>query len=148
MKKSSFLALLLSLVLLATASTPVGAATVNDPYEIAPCYVHCDTSDIMFTVSNNQAIVKVLYEGIPTTFTQAQVTVKIQKRFLGIFWSTVDIGLPDNEWVAYNNNVSGSFYNTFPVDGTGTYRAKITLEVFGLTGVSDVIEETIECKYE
>ena len=147
MKKTSILVSLLAMLML-FAIVPTQAATIAPTYDIAPCHAHLNESYMDFTVFDGMADVGITYFGNASTFTQAQVTVKIQKRFLGIFWSTVDIGLPDNEWVAYNNNVSGSFYNTFPVDGTGTYRAKITLEVFGLTGVSDVIEETLEYKYE
>ena len=148
MKKTSFLAILLTLVLLMTAAVPVGAATAEDSYKIAPCYINCTTANMDFAVTNNQAIVQIFYEGKPATFTVAKVTVKIQKKTLGVLWTTVDIGTANNEWIAYNNNVNGSFSKSFAVNGTGTYRAKITLEFYGISNTVDVIEDTIECKYK
>ena len=94
-------------------------------------------------------IVQVLvdYFAKSAVFTEAKLTVKIQKRFLAFFWNTVDIGEPNNEWVAYSTDVDGRFYNYFPVDGKGTYRAIFTVEISGTSGETDIIEETINCTY-
>jgi hypothetical protein len=88
----------------------------------------------------------VSYNGNPDTFMVAKLTVTFEKRFLGAFWRTVDIGLENNEWVEYNTDLRGDFYDDVTLDGTGTYRANFKLEIFGPDTV-DVIEETMQCQY-
>jgi hypothetical protein len=89
----------------------------------------------------------VSYIGNPDTFTVAKLTVTFEKRFLGAFWRTVDIGTENNEWIAYNADQRGEFYDYVTLDGTGTYRANFKLEIFGHDTI-DVIEETIACTYD
>lgn len=74
--------------------------------------------------------------------------MKIQKRFLGIFWSTVDIGYTDNEWIAYCYDLNGTVYNSFPLEDTGTYRAVFTVEIYGKDGSVDTIEDKITSTYD
>lgn len=115
---------------------------------ITPRFTNCDVCDFTFQVIDpGEAHVLVTYDAKPNVFVQAKLTVKIQKKFLGIFWKDVDIGLSNNEWVEYSYDVDGRFYNYFPADGTGLYRAVILLEMHGTTGVSDIIEDTIEFRY-
>ena len=134
--------------------TVVGGLTVsaseyslsND--NISPRFTNCDICDFTFNVLDpGDAHVAVTYSAKADVFVQAKLTVKIQKKFLGLFWKDVDIGLTDNEWVEYSYDIHGQFYNYFPADGTGLYRAVIRLEMHGTTGVSDVIEDTIEFRY-
>ena len=89
----------------------------------------------------------VSYNGNSTTFVHAKLTVTFEKRVLGLFWRTVDIGTTNNEWVAFNSNVQGEFYDFVTMDGTGTYRANFKLEILGIDGSIDVIEESIDCRY-
>ena len=124
-------------------------AFANDlPSKVTPRYSHCWDYSTSFTVTDpDTAYLVVRYNAIRDSFREAKITVQIQKRFLGLFWKTVDIGYTNDEWVAYSTDVNGYFNNTFTVDGKGTYRANITLEIKGNNGTSDVIEDTIERKY-
>ena len=116
--------------------------------QISPYYTNCDRCVLSFAVIDpGEAHVDITYNAKSGLFSEARITVKIQKRFLGIFWKTVDIGLPNNEWTATSTDVNGDFYNWFNVDGTGTYRANFTVEIIGTDGSVDLIEETRECKY-
>jgi hypothetical protein len=116
---------------------------------IAPCLENLHDATITFAVIDpGVANFMVSYNGNEDTFTQAKLTVTFQKRFLGLFWRTVDIGTTNNEWVAYSSVVQGEFYDTITMDGTGTYRANFKLEIYGTSGTTDVIEKTIDCKYE
>lgn len=124
----------------------IGVFSVNAS-EIMPLYDNTNVCKTTFLISDNIAYVAVKYEGNPDSFAQAKVTVKIQKKTLGLFWSTVDIGEPNKEWVAYSNNVSDCLYNTFAITDTGTYRAVFTVEIFGSDGTVDKIEDKIEYKY-
>lgn len=119
-----------------------------DTETISPRFTNCNECDFMFRVLDpGEAHVGVTYYAKSDVFTQAKLTVKIQKKFLGLFWRTVDIGTTNDEWIAYSNDVYGEFYNCFNVDGTGTYRAVFCVEIYGTSGAVDTIENTIEYKY-
>ena len=112
---------------------------------VMPRLSHCTRCSTSFSVDDTGiAAVSVRYVGRADTFVEAKVTVQIQKRFLGFFWKTVDIGYANDEWIAYSTDLNGIFYNTFSVDDSGTYRAKFKVEIRGTDGTVDVIEDTIE----
>lgn len=122
-------------------------ATLNER-NVSPRLTNCYKCEFDFIILDpDEAHVLVTYSALADVFTQAKLTVKIQKKILGLFWNTVDIGTANDEWIAYSNAVFGEFYNNFSVDGTGTYRAVICLEVYGTSGVVDTIEDTLEFRY-
>lgn len=115
---------------------------------VAPRWSNCNKYTFSFNVLDpGEAHISVSYIAESGVFVQAKSTVKIQKKFLGLFWTTVDIGTTNDEWVEYCTDVYGDLYNYFPVSGTGTYRAVFKLEITGTNGSVDVIEDTIEYKY-
>ena len=115
---------------------------------VSPRYANCNQCYFSFEVLDpGEAHVLVTYTAKADVFTRSDLTVKIQKKFLGLFWRTVDIGTTNDEWIAYSNDVYGEFYNYFNVDGTGTYRAVFCVEIYGTSGAVDTIENTIEYKY-
>lgn len=115
---------------------------------VAPCLDNLHDATITFGVIDpGVANFVVSYNGNETTFIQAKLTVTFQKKFLGLFWRTVDIGTTNDEWVRYSTDLRGEFYDTITMDGTGTYRANFKLEIYGTSGTTDVIEESIDCKY-
>ena len=148
MSKKLLAFVLMLLTVLSLFGTAASAAERTDNV-IMPRYQNVVNYVIDFYVtSGGQLCVTADYDGTPSTFTQAKITVEIEKKFLGLFWFTVDIGYEDDLWVAYSTDVNGSFINTFASDGTGTYRANIKLEISGMFGTDDVIEKTIECVYQ
>lgn len=116
--------------------------------EITPRYNVASQKIFTFAVSNNKATVRATYSANSSTFQKANLTVKIEKNFLLLFWTTVDIGYTNNEWKTSSTNPNGVFSNSFAVSGTGKYRAKITLEIIGNNGQRDLIEETLEYEYK
>lgn len=127
----------------------VNATEYDANQGITTYLVNCNRCTCMFNVTQEgMADVGVTYYAKDDVFTYAKLTVKIQKRVLGLFWSTVDIGESNNEWVVYCYDVYGNFYNSFPLESTGTYRAVFTVEFYGTSGEVDVIEDTIESAYE
>lgn len=121
----------------------------DNSQEIMPCYEIVTQHNLSFTISDtNQATVNVRYGANSSTFQKATVTVKIEKRFLLVFWNVVDIGYTNNQWVASSTNPNGVFSNTFTVNGKGMYRAHITLVITGNNGQQDVIEETLQYEYK
>lgn len=141
----------MAILMLFVSCTPLvtsASSAIDDDMGISPCFSNCVECSYSFSAVQGAAHVEASYVALGEVFTYAKMTVKIQKRFLGVFWNTVDIGETNNEWVAYSYDVLGDFYNSFPLDSTGTYRAVITIEFYGTTGVVDVIEDTIESVYE
>jgi len=139
MKKHAkiFLAIVLTLMMCLT-SIPCFAAEADTG--ISPRLSHMSGGAFSFSALESGGYVDISYEGYPS-FVEARVTVKVQKQFLFFFWT--DIG----EWSATSTEMFGYFGHVFTLDGSGTYRATMTLEVFGNDGTSDVITDTIEDRY-
>lgn len=150
------LALILSILMLCTAVMPISAAetnltnyTVENSNTVTPYLNNYFEHSFHFGIDNTgNADVVITYIGEEEYFTQAKITVKIQKRVLLLFWTTVDIGEPDNIWTETSTEVYGSFIKSFQIEKTGTYRAVITFEVSGTGGATDVVEETLEVEYK
>lgn len=134
-------AVILVCVLFASFGVQVSAG-YEERSPIMPRYENATGYNARFWISNDQANVLVDYNGKSTTFTRAEITVKVQKRFLLVIWS--DVG----EWSASSTDLNGSFYKTFSVNGTGDYRALITLTIYGNAGGVDTIEMTREYEYK
>ena len=107
---------------------------------ISPRLSHAVNTDFTFIANENNGHISVFYEGYDS-FTRAELTVKVQKRFLLVIWNNV------GEWSASSTNQYGMFSHTFALNGSGTYRAVFTLKVYGTDGTYDTIEKTIESKY-
>ena len=107
---------------------------------ISPRSSHTENASTSFTATENGGYCLVNYSGYDS-FVRADLTVKIQKRFLLVFWNDV------TEWSASSTEREGQFYNTVALNGSGTYRATFTLKITGTNGTVDIIEQTIESKY-
>ena len=84
------------------------------------------------------------YSGTSGTTSKAVITTYIEKQFLFVFWTRVDIGVTNNEWTQTVNNYRYSGTRTFKLPSTGTYRTTVTYEVYGSGGSTD----TITCQDE
>lgn len=93
-------------------------------------------------IVNAHAYASVSYNASSDVFSYAAISVKIQKRFLGVFWSTVD------EWEEILYDVNGFVENGTALEDTGTYRAVFTVEIYGKDGSVDTIEDKITSTYE
>lgn len=98
------------------------------------CAVHFDIT------ASGKAEFTVDYCGRETC-TGATVTVKIQKRTLLVFWTTV------YEWEATSTEQYDFLYGSTQLEDTGTYRAVFKVEIHGTSGVTDVIEDKIQQEY-
>lgn len=107
---------------------------------IMPCLSHVEDGSFTFSATVNGGYADVTYYGYDS-FVRADLTVKVEKRFLWFFWNYVD------EWSAYSTEIEGDFFHTFTLNGSGTYRATFTLLITGNNGTVDTIERVIESKY-
>ncbi len=136
------IALLLVLIISMTSITASASGTVPDYNEgIMPCLEHVSNSSFDFLALSDGGHVSVSYNG-NDSFVRADVSVKVEKRFLLVFWN--DVG----EWSTSSTDPYGSFYHIFALNGKGTYRATITLTITGSDGTTDTITNEIESKLE
>lgn len=108
--------------------------------EITPRLSHTGVANFSFSATANGGYFDVTYYGYDS-FVRADLTVKIEKQFLFFFWTEVAT------WSASNTDIDGDFYDTIPLDGSGTYRATFTLKVTGNDGTVDTIPDVIEDSY-
>lgn len=113
--------------------------------EITPRYNNVLTANASSTVTDDgRMTINYYFSGISGTTTKAVITTYIEKQFLFVFWTRVDIGNTDNEWTQTINNYKYSGNRIFTLPSTGTYRTTVIYEVYGSGGSAD----TITCQDE
>lgn len=116
--------------------------------EITPYYNNTVSASTTVNVSSTGKItITNKYTGRKDVTTKAVITTYIEKRFLGIFWTRVDIGTTNDEWVdtIYDYRYSGD--HSFQLESTGTYRVTVEFVISGFGGAADEIVREIEKKY-
>ena len=108
----------------------------------SPRLSHMSNGSFSFSATAEGGYIDVTYYGYDS-FVRADLTVKIEKRFLFVFWNDVC------EWSGSSTKLNGEFYNAspLPLDGSGTYRATFTLIITGNDGTVDTIPIEIEDSY-
>ena len=106
----------------------------------SPRLSHMSNGSFSFSATANGGYVDVTYYG-EVSFVRADLTVKVEKSFLLFFWNEV------GTWSSSSTEVNGDFFHTFPLNGSGTYRASFTLKITGNDGTVDTIPDVIESKY-
>ncbi len=142
MKKSKCLIAFLLIV----SMMLVNAAAVSAS-DIMPRYDNCSDCSMSFDIVNGIGHIGIDYYA-KENFTSFTSTVKVQKRFLGIFWNTIEIADGVEEWVVTSTETWGLFNYSFPMEDTGTYRAVFDIKFYGQDGSVDEIEEKIQKVYE
>ena len=138
MKKIAKTIFILSLTLIMCLTSITTSA--SEQTTVSPRLSNIANYSFAFSASSNGGSFYSNYIGYDN-FSRASITVKVEKRFLLAFWN--DIG----EWSSSSTNQSGSFSHVFALNGSGTYRATITLTVTGANGAVDTITDTITSKY-
>ena len=137
--------LLVAITLVGVIAFPSYAAKNTS---IVPCFNNGDNCKYSFNISSSGlSEVSITYAGMSGVMKKVTVTTYIQKKTLGLFWTKVDIGTTDKQWVDEATNVSGRFVHQFQLKSTGTYRAVFKIVFSGTGGSDDVIEDKIEKKY-
>ena len=127
---------LVAILLIAILSmTNVTAFATDDG--ISPRLSHMSNGAFSFAARDNVGYIGVTYYGYDS-FVRADLNVKIQKRFLFVFWNDIA------EWNASSTEIDGDFNHEFELNGSGMYRAKFTLVITGNDGTVDTIPYTIE----
>lgn len=115
---------------------------------VMPCYNNVGLTDSSFMIdSNGVAHVTVSYNGYSNITTSAKITIELQKRVLGLFWKTVDIGTADNKWIDYVSEPTYFNYYSVQINDRGTYRAEIHYTIYGTAGPADEVEDLLTYMY-
>lgn len=115
--------------------------------EITPYYNNTYFANTTASITNTGSIkITNSYEA-KTSMTKAVITTYIEKRVLGIFWTKVDIGTTDDEWIDTIYSTTYEGYHTHQLEKTGTYRVKVEYVFYGTGGSADTIEKEIEKTY-
>lgn len=138
----TLLALCLAIVICFT-NTPIytSAEQTIESSNPTPRWSHLSHVTFSFSATESGGHASVDYTGYDDSFVQANVHIKLQKKFLLVFWTDVD------EWSTSSTEVDNLIYHLFELEGTGTYKATLTFEAIGTDGTVDTLTDTIESKY-
>lgn len=138
MRKIAKTCMLVSLsIIMCLTSMPIYASEAEG--SISPRLTHTNEASFAFDATTSVGYISTTYTAVASSFASAKLTVKVEKRFLLVFWSEVDT------WTSTCTDIDGIFYYEMPFDGKGTYyRATFTLEVTGIDGTVEVIDSVIE----
>ena len=131
---------MLAVILLISILAMMGITSFASNEAISPRLSHTSGANFSFAATPDGGYIDVTYDGYGS-LVRADLTVKVEKRFLLFFWNEVDT------WSATNYDIEGEFVHTFTLDGSGTYRAKFTLTVTGTNDTVDTIPFEIESSY-
>lgn len=136
------LATCLALVLLFTGMPITALAASNDTEStISPRFSHLIDVGFTFSATSSGGHTNVYYYGYSDSFARADIHVKMQKKFLLVFWTDVD------EWSVSSTEYEDDLSHSFTLNGTGTYKATLTFTATGTDGTVDTYTDTIESKY-
>ncbi len=150
MKKETMTRLLRSTVTVIIVMSMLASCTLrvfaNDG--IMPAFENCNTCSVIFVVDNYLAGIDISYIGDYETFTHMTFEVQIKKKVWGVFWTTIDIGYPNQTWGMTLTDVEGSKYTTIWIDEPGTYKCVYNIKFYGTNGVVDEIDDYIIDSWE
>ena len=116
--------------------------------EIMPLYNNTVSARIYSNV-NSSGVLTISYKinGFSDKTTKIVINTYIEKKILGLFWTRVDNGQPDDQWIdtIYDYKYIGD--RTFRLSSTGKYRIKATYKVYGTGGSTDNIPCETEITY-
>lgn len=130
-------------IIMCFTSVPVTAfASENSTQNVVePRWSHLANVNFSFAATSTGGHINVSYYGYTDSFARADVHIKLQKKFLLVFWTDVD------EWSSSSTECDDFFEHCFTLNGTGTYKATLTFTVTGTDGTIDTYNDAIESKY-
>ena len=140
--KKTVKAILLIVLSMLMCLTNISAYATETENQIMPRLSHIAGASFAFLADSSGGHISAEYTGYSVSFLGARLTVKVEKRFLLVFWNEV------GTWTSETStDLNGLFYHVMPLNGSGKYRATFTLEVLGKDGTLDVVDMVIESDY-
>ena len=142
-KIRKILAVLIAAVALFNLILPVYAAG-----EVTPRYNNVISARTTATVSSSGLlIVRHQMQGVQGVTIYTDITTKVEKKTLGLFWTEVDIGTTNNVWTIHVGSYIYDGTRQCQLSSTGTYRITSTYVVTGTGGAADTITSTYQVTY-
>lgn len=146
-KIKKVLAIILICTSLISACSIVSYAATQEN-TVTPRYNNVVSATTSVAISDSGVItITNKYNGINGTTTKGVITTYIEKKTLGLFWTRVDIGTTNDEWVDTINNYKYTGNHTYQLESTGKYRVTVTFVIYGNNGAADEIEKQITKEY-
>lgn len=143
-RMKSLIAIILSIaLLLPVLAVPASAEGGIEPYN----YNVNDMDATAELESNGYLKINYYLDGIYGKMTVTNVTTYIDKQVLGIFWSRVNIGEPDNEWYDRIFKCSYQWNHSVQLPSSGKYRVTVKFEGNGSGGPADTKTREIIVNY-
>lgn len=142
-RRKNILCLLLTVLLMLSASA---VAFASSPYETR--YNNTVMASSVASISDSGLLtVDNQFQGIRGKTTKGEITTYVEKKTLGLFWTRVDIGQPNNQWydVVYDYAYNGT--HTFQLSNHGTYRITVVYVISGTGGEADTITQIMTETY-
>ncbi len=141
------LAVTLMLSLFITPIFSVSAATIPEE-EVMPLYNNTVSANTTMSISSSgKMTISYNLIGISSKTTKIVITTYIEKKKLGLFWSRVDNGQPDKQWVTTINSFKYTGSRSYQLSSSGTYRVTVKYKVYGSGGAADEITQQKKASY-
>lgn len=123
-------------------------ANVYASEAMTPYYNNVVTVDSAATISSSGKLTaRYSYDGSRGITTKAVITTYVEKKTLGLFWSRVDIGTTNDEWVDTISNYTHTGSHSVQLSSTGKYRVTFNFVIYGTGGSADEITKVKEIEY-
>ena len=145
--KKNILMRILSFIVMCTVLISAVSFIANAE-EIMPRYNNVDSTTSVVSISSaGKMTVTNKFSASASIFSRAVITTYVERKTLGLFWTRVDIGQTDDEWVdtIYTNVYSGT--HSHQLEKTGKYRVTVEYVIYGSGGAADTITREIEKTY-
>lgn len=130
--------LVLCLSVVPFCSVSASAATQE---EVTPYFNNTlSTTTAMNISSSGKMTISYQYSGYASITTKAVITTYIEKKTLGLFWTRVDIGTTEDQWVDTINDYRYTGSRSYQLSSSGTYRVTVVYKIYGSGGAADEIE--------
>lgn len=130
---------LISLTLFICMLTVTLPSTTMYGSEITPRYNNVFSASVTTTIDNNGMLTIYYDYNGSSNITKCEITTYIEKQTLGIFWSRVNIGKENNEWVQTITRYTYEGVRRCNLSSAGTYRTTVIYEFHDSSGVTDTI---------
>lgn len=141
------LAITLMLCLCVMPVFSVSAAS-NSENEVMPCFNNAATVSTNMSI-NSSGKMTITYNvaGYSSLTTKIVITTYIEKRTLGLFWTRVDNGQTDDQWVDTIKDYKYNGVRNYNLSSSGTYRVTVAYKIYGSGGSADNVEHEIKDSY-
>lgn len=147
--KQRVLSLILVCVSVFTMFSVSVSAVQAQAAEIAtPYYNDLVTTNTAAVISSSGKLTaSYSYDGSKNDIKKAVITTYVEKKVLGLFWSRVDIGTANDEWVDTINDYAYTGSHSIQLSSQGTYRVTFEFVIYGTDGSTDEITREKEIEY-